>query len=743
MKVDGDAGTAASIAALVLLAAAVLYFVYKVRELGDHDVRAHHRPDHHAARLALEVRHRDPLERINTVFFNQRILERLGAGDLSIESAGERGTEHLRHPQACARAARDLRADGAARTASSTGPRPGRQASLSTTAEQLEKLHGLVQQGAREPSSRPRRRSCSDREPGASSSASSRRSPRRCWPGIGRWPARFCEQPTCRPSAGPRTRTSRRWCGSLRLVVMCDEENRRGRRRAGRRRRRRGARLLAPVGGGVGPALVALAGAVGAAPRAGAGPGPRAAPACGVRADLAPPVDVDGAETYGASVLGALGVENVCAGAAAAVPGGRSRRRAGATARRRLAPSEPYPFGPAPRRARGGRTGPGRRPGPVLVGRADARGRRAPPRHQLAKLKRGRRRRLAPPLGERTASRRRDDAAPEATPGHAGAVHAVGRGEPVHERVDLRARTRRSRRGGWRGWPPAGVGARRRRHAARPPCPGPAGSRSARGGPGAAARRRRWTARRPVGPVAAGRCGPQPPRTPAAGRRTRSRRGCRRRVHHDHLDVGGQRHRLDRVVAVDAQRVALAAEVSWSMIPQGTPDAAAPPVARAGRAPGVRVGAEGEATASSRMRSRRGRPTGRVVVTWPRSPAEGDLGDDAGHVGRPGRRVGRPRPVQPDDRRLRLGVRAGSTRSPPRVPTTVVPRSIAIGSTRPPVVSVWSPMRLTRPGANVAICVTRARSPSLDRLVKQGEDGRHAHRTAERRRHRALLRDLR
>ena len=35
-----------------------------------------------------------PLERINTVFFNQTIFERLlGAGDLGIESAGERGSE--------------------------------------------------------------------------------------------------------------------------------------------------------------------------------------------------------------------------------------------------------------------------------------------------------------------------------------------------------------------------------------------------------------------------------------------------------------------------------------------------------------------------------------------------------------------------------------------------------------------------------------------------------------------------
>lgn len=45
-----------------------------------------------------------PLERINTVFFNQSIFERmLGAGDLGIESAGERGSEtfsDVRRPSA-------------------------------------------------------------------------------------------------------------------------------------------------------------------------------------------------------------------------------------------------------------------------------------------------------------------------------------------------------------------------------------------------------------------------------------------------------------------------------------------------------------------------------------------------------------------------------------------------------------------------------------------------------------------
>jgi len=37
-----------------------------------------------------------PLDRVNTVFFSQKLLERIvGAGDLAIESAGERGTSHF------------------------------------------------------------------------------------------------------------------------------------------------------------------------------------------------------------------------------------------------------------------------------------------------------------------------------------------------------------------------------------------------------------------------------------------------------------------------------------------------------------------------------------------------------------------------------------------------------------------------------------------------------------------------
>lgn len=95
-----------------------------------------------------------PLERINTVFFNQRLFERMvGAGDLAIESAGERGTENFTNIRKPAVVQREIYVQmeenenrkydrmAAAHSAGSVS------ASLSPV-EQVERLHGLLQQGA-------------------------------------------------------------------------------------------------------------------------------------------------------------------------------------------------------------------------------------------------------------------------------------------------------------------------------------------------------------------------------------------------------------------------------------------------------------------------------------------------------------------------------------------------------------------------------------------------------------------
>jgi uncharacterized membrane protein YdbT with pleckstrin-like domain len=98
-----------------------------------------------------------PLDRVNTVFFNQSVFERMvGAGDLGIESAGERGTEtfaNIRKPsivqkeiyvQMEANENRKFdRGRGAAPVAAPTDPTAvqGGGASIPQQIEQLADLH--------------------------------------------------------------------------------------------------------------------------------------------------------------------------------------------------------------------------------------------------------------------------------------------------------------------------------------------------------------------------------------------------------------------------------------------------------------------------------------------------------------------------------------------------------------------------------------------------------------------------
>jgi uncharacterized membrane protein YdbT with pleckstrin-like domain len=91
-----------------------------------------------------------PLERVNTVFFNQRLFERMvGAGDLAIESAGERGTEkfdNIRKPAIVQREIYVQMEDNENRKFDRIRA-PESMAGLSPV-EQVERLHGLLQQGA-------------------------------------------------------------------------------------------------------------------------------------------------------------------------------------------------------------------------------------------------------------------------------------------------------------------------------------------------------------------------------------------------------------------------------------------------------------------------------------------------------------------------------------------------------------------------------------------------------------------
>jgi uncharacterized membrane protein YdbT with pleckstrin-like domain len=90
-----------------------------------------------------------PLERINTVFFNQRIFERIvGAGDLGIESAGERGTEsftNIRRPAVVQREIYVAMENNENRKFDRIGSHDGSDFSVG---EELERLHALKEKGA-------------------------------------------------------------------------------------------------------------------------------------------------------------------------------------------------------------------------------------------------------------------------------------------------------------------------------------------------------------------------------------------------------------------------------------------------------------------------------------------------------------------------------------------------------------------------------------------------------------------
>jgi len=89
-----------------------------------------------------------PLERINTVFFRQSIFERMiGCGDLTIESAGERGTEafsNIRKPDMVQREIYVQMENNENRKFDRVGTI---QHSGMSVAEQLEKLSELYQRG--------------------------------------------------------------------------------------------------------------------------------------------------------------------------------------------------------------------------------------------------------------------------------------------------------------------------------------------------------------------------------------------------------------------------------------------------------------------------------------------------------------------------------------------------------------------------------------------------------------------
>jgi uncharacterized membrane protein YdbT with pleckstrin-like domain len=145
----GTADTVLTVAALALIAVTLVWFL--VRLAGWATTNFVLTTDRLISRQGVLAKSgiEIPLERINTVFFNQSIFERVvGAGDLAIESAGERGTQsfsNIRKPSLVQREIYVQIEDNENRKFDRIGSvgAPGL-----STAEQLEKLHALLQQGA-------------------------------------------------------------------------------------------------------------------------------------------------------------------------------------------------------------------------------------------------------------------------------------------------------------------------------------------------------------------------------------------------------------------------------------------------------------------------------------------------------------------------------------------------------------------------------------------------------------------
>jgi membrane protein YdbS with pleckstrin-like domain len=316
-----------------------------------------------------------PLQRINTIFFNQRIFERiLGLGDLKIESASKSAA-----PTRCS--TRSTRRWRPSRAGGTTG-----SATVSPRRRPRHRLPPPHRPPPRHPRPRPRP-SCPRRPSGSPSCTSS--TPRARLPTPSSKPrrpscssrcrstmrivslvpsvtetllawgiepvavTRFCEQPAL-PAVGGTKDPDLVAIATLApdLVVMCDEENRRA-----------DAEALAAAGlalhvvridslSDVGPQMAQLAEAVGApAPPRWAPPEVRTAAR---RSAFLPiwrrPWMTSSAGCYGSSMLAALGIDNVFADSTDRYPTVTLDEAEARHPELVVAPSEPYPFGERHRR---------------------------------------------------------------------------------------------------------------------------------------------------------------------------------------------------------------------------------------------------------------------------------------------------------------------------------------------------------------------------------------------------------
>ncbi len=151
-----DAPELVTFALLAVLAAAVVFLLARyVKWTTTNFVVTNERLIHRegvVAKKGIEI----PLDRVQTIRFNQTIFERmLGAGDLMIESAGETGQNtftDIRKPNMVQQVVyREIEAYENRRADRMAGVRGTVGSAGLSVAEQLEKLHQLLQQGAINP----------------------------------------------------------------------------------------------------------------------------------------------------------------------------------------------------------------------------------------------------------------------------------------------------------------------------------------------------------------------------------------------------------------------------------------------------------------------------------------------------------------------------------------------------------------------------------------------------------------
>jgi uncharacterized membrane protein YdbT with pleckstrin-like domain len=147
--IEGTLGTVLSVAVIVLIVGSLLWFAARyARWATTNFVVTTDRLVYRVgvvAKKGIEI----PLERVNTVFFNQTVFERmLGAGDLAIESGGETGKQtfsDIRRPSLVQNEIyRQMEANNARMYAGRTAGQP---LTGGSPADQIERLDDLRRKG--------------------------------------------------------------------------------------------------------------------------------------------------------------------------------------------------------------------------------------------------------------------------------------------------------------------------------------------------------------------------------------------------------------------------------------------------------------------------------------------------------------------------------------------------------------------------------------------------------------------